>query len=71
LALNHKSAPVPPVRFAHDQAYRKRLTPCWRVAQSAGAGGVAAGVGVSIEQGAEAFAWRRGVRYATAPLDRA
>jgi shikimate dehydrogenase len=76
LALIHKSAPVPPVRFvdvrfAHEQAYRKRLTPCLRVARSAGAGCIAEGVGVSVEQAAEALAWRRGARHATAPLDRA
>jgi len=58
LALNQKSAPVPPIRFvnarlAHELAYRKRPTPCLRVAQSAGAGCVADGVDVSVEQAAE------------------
>ena len=65
--------PVSPASFApgclaYDLAYGKGLTPFLRLAQQAGAGQVADGVGMLVEQAAEAFAWWRGVRPATAAL---
>jgi shikimate dehydrogenase len=38
------------------------LTPFLRLAREAGAGQVADGVGMLVEQAAEAFVWWRGVR---------
>lgn len=55
-------------RLAYELAYGEGLTPCLRVAQPAGAGRIADGVGVLVEQAAEAFEWRRGARPAAAPL---
>lgn len=65
--------PVPPTSFApgclaYDLTYGKGLTPFLRLAQQAGAGQVADGVGMLVEQAAEAFAWWRGVRPGTAAL---
>ena len=59
--------PVPPTVFAPDGmayelAYGKRLTPYLRLARNAGASRIADGVGMLVEQAAEAFAWWRGVR---------
>ncbi|QGZ65187.1 shikimate dehydrogenase [Paraburkholderia acidisoli] len=59
--------PVPPGVFspqgtAYELAYGKRLTPFLRLARNAGVAGVADGVGMLVEQAAEAFAWWRGVR---------
>jgi shikimate dehydrogenase len=59
--------PVPPSVFAPDGtayelAYGKGLTPFLRLARNAGVRGVADGVGMLVEQAAEAFAWWRGVR---------
>jgi shikimate dehydrogenase len=59
--------PVPPSVFspdgtAYELAYGKRLTPFLRLARNAGVGGVADGVGMLVEQAAEAFEWWRGVR---------
>jgi shikimate dehydrogenase len=59
--------PVPPSVFsaqttAYELAYGKRLTPFLRLARDAGVVGVADGVGMLVEQAAEAFAWWRGVR---------
>ncbi|VWD34406.1 Shikimate 5-dehydrogenase [Burkholderia lata] len=75
--------PVPPGVFsprgtAYELAYGKRLTPFLRLARNAGVAGVADGVGMLVEQAAEAFAWWRGVRpetqavidRLTVPLDR-
>ena len=42
--------------------YGKGLTPFLKLAQAAGAARVADGVGMLVEQAAEAFAWWRGVR---------
>jgi len=47
---------------AYELAYGKRLTPFLRLARNAGVRGVADGVGMLVEQAAEAFAWWRGVR---------
>lgn len=68
--------PVPPSVFdpdgtAYELAYGKGLTLFLRLARNAGVRGVADGVGMLVEQAAEAFAWWRGVRPATeAVIDR-
>ncbi len=54
--------------MAYELAYGKGLTPFLRLAQSAGVQGLADGVGMLAEQAAEAFAWWRGVRPATAAV---
>ena len=48
--------------LAYDMVYGKGLTPFLKLAQAAGAARVADGVGMLVEQAAEAFAWWRGVR---------
>ena len=65
--------PVPPASFApgclaYELAYGKGLTPFLHAARAAGAGQLADGVGMLVEQAAEAFAWWRGVRPDTAPV---
>jgi shikimate dehydrogenase len=55
-------------RLAYDMVYGKGLTPFLRQAQSAGAQRLADGIGMLVEQAAEAFAWWRGVRPDTAPV---
>ncbi|SAL13708.1 shikimate dehydrogenase [Caballeronia peredens] len=68
--------PVPPSVFspegaAYELAYGKRLTPFLRLARNAGVRAIADGVGMLVEQAAEAFDWWRGVRPATrAVIDR-
>lgn len=59
--------PVPPSVFspegtAYELAYGKKLTPFLRLARNAGVQGIADGVGMLVEQAAEAFEWWRGVR---------
>ena len=51
--------------LAYDLAYGKGLTPFLLLARSAGAEQLADGVGMLVEQAAEAFAWWRGVRPVT------
>ncbi len=48
--------------LAYDLAYGKGLTPFLTMAKSSGCTNVADGVGMLVEQAAEAFAWWRGVR---------
>jgi len=65
--------PIPASSFAegglaYELVYGKGLTPFLRLAESAGCARVADGVGMLVEQAAEAFLWWRGVRPATAPL---
>jgi shikimate dehydrogenase len=48
--------------LAYDLVYGKGLTPFLRAARDAGAGRVADGIGMLVEQAAEAFEWWRGVR---------
>ena len=65
--------PVPPSIFrpegmAYELAYGKRLTPFLRLARNAGVRNIADGVGMLVEQAAEAFAWWRGVRPETRPV---
>jgi shikimate dehydrogenase len=59
---------VEPGCLAYELAYGKGLTPFLRFARSAGAGRLADGVGMLVEQAAEAFAWWRGVRPDTRSL---
>ena len=72
-SLRGELPPVPAKAFAkgslaYDLVYGKGLTPFLRLARDAGAGQVADGLGMLIEQAAEAFAWWRGVRPETAAL---
>ena len=65
--------PVPPSIFrpegmAYELAYGKRLTPFLRLARNAGVRNIADGVGMLVEQAAEAFLWWRGVRPDTRPV---
>ncbi|MCC8395925.1 shikimate dehydrogenase [Paraburkholderia sp. MMS20-SJTR3] len=75
-SLTGQLPPVPPGVFspagtAYELAYGKGLTPFLRLARNAGIQGVADGVGMLVEQAAEAFAWWRGVRPDTrAVIDR-
>jgi shikimate dehydrogenase len=74
LVLNATSAslrgelpPVPATVFAgaalaYELAYGKGLTPFLRLAQNAGVPRLADGVGMLVEQAAEAWVWWRGVR---------
>ncbi len=57
-----------PACLAYELAYGKGLTPFLQVAREAGVNRVADGVGMLVEQAAEAFAWWRGVRPDTKPL---
>ena len=54
--------------LAYDLVYGKGLTPFLRLAREAGAGRAADGVGMLVEQAAEAWVWWRGIRPATGPL---
>ena len=65
--------PVPREAFApgclaYDLVYGKGLTPFLRLAREAGAGRLADGVGMLVEQAAEAFLWWRGIRPETRAL---
>jgi shikimate dehydrogenase len=65
--------PLPSVAFqravlAYDLAYGRGLTPFLKAAQDEAVPKLADGVGMLVEQAAEAFAWWRGVRPNTAPL---
>ncbi|WP_047932498.1 shikimate dehydrogenase [Pseudomonas putida] len=58
-------------QLAYELAYGKGLTPFLRMAQAQGVVHLADGVGMLVEQAAEAFAWWRGVRPETrAVIDR-
>jgi len=72
-SLSGELPPVPATVFgdeclAYELAYGKGLTPYLRLATNAGAKRLADGVGMLVEQAAEAFAWWRGVRPETGPL---
>lgn len=72
-SLKAELPPVPADVFgngalAYELCYGKGLTPFLRLATNAGAARIADGVGMLVEQAAEAFAWWRGVRPATPPL---
>lgn len=54
--------------LAYELAYGKGLTPFLRLAREAGVLRLADGVGMLVEQAAEAFEWWRGVRPQTRPV---
>jgi len=65
--LSEETLPLPdglfaPGALAYDMVYGKGLTPFLRQAKAAGLERVADGVGMLVEQAAEAFLWWRGVR---------
>jgi shikimate dehydrogenase len=69
-SLQGELPPLPTTVFApgvlaYELAYGKGLTPFLLLARSAGVTHLADGVGMLVEQAAEAFAWWRGVRPAT------
>jgi shikimate dehydrogenase len=57
-----------PQTLAYELVYGKGLTPFLRLAQQAGSQHLADGVGMLVEQAAEAFEWWRGVRPDTAAV---
>lgn len=66
-SLKAELPPVPPSVFgadclAYELVYGKGLTPFLRLARNAGVQRLADGVGMLVEQAAEAFVWWRGVR---------
>ena len=68
--LSGEALPLPgglfaPGALAYDMVYGKGLTPFLRQAREAGVHALADGVGMLVEQAAEAFAWWRGVRPGT------
>ncbi len=72
-SLRGELPPVPasvfaPGALAYELAYGKGLTPFLRLARQAGVDRLADGVGMLVEQAAEAFAWWRGVRPETRPV---
>ena len=72
-SLRAELPPVPAEVFsgavlAYELAYGKGLTPFLRMARNAGVPTLADGVGMLVEQAAEAFLWWRGVRPDTAAL---
>ena len=72
-SLHGELPPVPASVFgygclAYELLYGKGLTPFLRLAKDAGVQHVADGVGMLVEQAAEAFTLWRGVRPATMPV---
>lgn len=72
-SLKAELPPLPAEAFtrcvlAYELAYGKGLTPFLRLARGAGVERLADGVGMLVEQAAEAFVWWRGVRPDTAAL---
>ncbi|OLU30620.1 shikimate dehydrogenase [Pseudomonas sp. PA27(2017)] len=72
-SLTGELPPVPESVFAnaalaYELAYGKGLTPFLQVAKKAGVSTLADGVGMLVEQAAEAFEWWRGVRPETGPV---
>jgi shikimate dehydrogenase len=71
--LSQAALPLPAGVFAagalaYELVYGKGLTPFLKQAQAAGATHLADGVGMLVEQAAEAFEWWRGVRPDTRPV---
>jgi shikimate dehydrogenase len=72
-SLQGEAPPVPAASFsrdglAYEMVYGKGLTPFLKLAKAAGVSRLADGVGMLVEQAAEAFAWWRGVRPETASV---
>jgi shikimate dehydrogenase len=72
-SLRAELPPVPTNAFkgaalAYELAYGKGLTPFLQAARAAGVPSLADGVGMLVEQAAEAFTWWRRIRPRTAPL---
>lgn len=72
-SLEARPLPLPPQVFegsmlAYDLVYGKGQTPFLTAAKTSGAAHIADGVGMLVEQAAEAFAWWRGKRPDTAPV---
>ena len=72
-SLRQELPPVPASVFradtlAYELLYGKGLTPFLKLARDAGSTRLADGVGMLVEQAAEAFAWWRGVRPLTADV---
>ncbi|CCE10641.1 dehydroshikimate reductase, NAD(P)-binding [Bradyrhizobium sp. STM 3843] len=72
-SLRGETPPLPSNVFqgaelAYELAYGKGLTPFLHAARAAGAAKLADGVGMLVEQAAEAFVWWRGVRPSTAEV---
>ncbi len=59
-----------PNALAYDLAYGKGLTPFLQQAKAAGVDRIADGVGMLVEQAAEAFSWWRGIRPHTTSMIR-
>ena len=71
--LSQAALPLPTGVFAagalaYELVYGKGLTPFLKQAQAAGVTRIADGVGMLVEQAAEAFEWWRGVRPDTQPV---
>lgn len=71
--LSQAALPLPAGVFAagalaYELVYGKGLTPFLKQAQAAGVTHIADGVGMLVEQAAEAFEWWRGVRPDTRPV---
>ena len=71
--LSQAALPLPAGVFAagalaYELVYGKGLTPFLKQAQAAGVTQIADGVGMLVEQAAEAFEWWRGVRPDTRPV---
>ena len=71
--LNQQSLALPDALFApdalaYDMIYGRGMTSFLRLARASGVTRLHDGVGMLVEQAAEAFAWWRGVRPATAPV---
>lgn len=72
-SMRGEMPPVPSTAFgagcvAYDLVYGRQLTPFLRFARERGARRLADGVGMLVEQAAEAFLWWRGVRPPTAAV---
>lgn len=72
-SLGGEPLPLPdtvfgPQSLAYDMVYGQGLTPFLHQARQAGAGRLADGLGMLVEQAAETFAWWRGVRPDTRPV---
>jgi shikimate dehydrogenase len=71
--LSQAELPLPasvfaPRALAYELVYGKGLTPFLKQARAAGVAQLVDGVGMLVEQAAEAFAWWRGVRPDTRPV---